>query len=79
MRQWKKDSSIWVNDPLGSVYSKCPKKLVEPEEVRRIMWQALNGLKFLHENNIVHRDVKPHNILVNRLRHVKLSDMGLSK
>lgn len=43
------------------------------------MWQALNGLKFLHDNNIVHRDIKPHNILINRLMNVKLSDMGLSK
>jgi serine/threonine protein kinase len=27
----------------------------------------------------VHRDIKPHNILINRLLKIKLSDMGLSK
>ena len=33
----------------------------------------------MHENNIVHRDIKPHNILINSLLKIKLSDMGLSK
>ena len=47
--------------------------------MRNIMKQILEGVKFLHENNIVHRDIKPHNILMNRLLKIKLSDMGLSK
>ena len=33
----------------------------------------------MHAKNIVHRDIKPHNILINELFTVKLSDMGLSK
>jgi serine/threonine protein kinase len=43
------------------------------------MQQSLQGVKFLHDNGIVHRDIKPHNLLINKLKHVKLSDMGLSK
>ena len=38
------------------------------------------GLDFLHQNNIVHRDVKPENFLVTRdLMHVKIVDFGLSQ
>lgn len=61
------------------MYKDSPKSLTDLDQIRKIMWQALNGLKFLHENNIVHRDIKPHNILINKLKDVKLSDMGLSK
>ena len=43
------------------------------------MLEILEATKFLHENHIVHRDIKPHNILINRLLQVKLSDMGLAK
>ncbi len=38
------------------------------------------GLDFLHQNNIVHRDVKPENFLFSRdLKQVKIVDFGLSK
>lgn len=53
--------------------------LGSPKFIRNLILQILEGVRFLHENNIVHRDIKPNNILVNRLMQVKLSDMGLSK
>lgn len=53
--------------------------LSSPKFMRVIISQILEGVRFLHENNIVHRDIKPTNILINRLMKIKLSDMGLSK
>jgi len=40
--------------------------------------QIAEALDHAHENNIVHRDVKPHNILITRLGRAKLTDFGIA-
>ncbi|CDW79003.1 serine threonine-protein kinase endoribonuclease ire2 [Stylonychia lemnae] len=73
------DQQEWKVLPLANIYQQNPDELKEPYTMIQIMLQSLKGLLFLHDNNIVHRDIKPHNILINKLKIVKLSDMGLSK
>ncbi|OCT70152.1 hypothetical protein XELAEV_18037073mg, partial [Xenopus laevis] len=41
--------------------------------------ELICGLQFLHSKGIIHRDIKPHNILLDQEGHTKISDFGLAK
>jgi serine/threonine protein kinase len=45
----------------------------------RWLEQALQGLLYAHDHSVVHRDLKPHNLLLTAGRDVKISDFGLVK
>ena len=47
--------------------------------VKRVMWQVLKGVEFCHSHNIIHRDVKPENILVSKKGVVKICDFGFAR
>eukprot|EP00731_Ephydatia_muelleri_P029666 Em0021g189a len=47
--------------------------------VKKVMWQVLKGVEFCHSHNIIHRDVKPENILVSKKGVVKICDFGFAR
>ena len=47
--------------------------------VKWIIYQIAEGLKFLHDNNIIHNDIKPSNILINNKGEIKLCDFGSAR
>lgn len=49
------------------------------ELLRRLSSQVAEGLAFLHNSKIMHRDVKTSNVLLTADLHAKLSDFGVSK
>jgi eukaryotic-like serine/threonine-protein kinase len=50
-----------------------------PGEAVDILAQSCRGLDYAHRNGVVHRDVKPGNLLRSRDRMVKLADFGIAK
>jgi len=50
-----------------------------PAEAARIMGELLDGLDFAHERGVIHRDVKPANVMMDSKRRVKLADFGVAR
>ncbi len=46
---------------------------------RYFMFQLLKGVRFLHENRIIRRDLKPGNLLVTKSCQLKITDFGLAR
>ncbi|KAK3248743.1 hypothetical protein CYMTET_41801 [Cymbomonas tetramitiformis] len=46
---------------------------------RRTVYELLQGIAYLHENGVVHGDIKPENILMTSEHHVKIADFGVSQ
>lgn len=48
-----------------------------PEQIQNIFAQVISGISFLHQNCIVHQDIKPSNILIKSNGRVLISDFGI--
>lgn len=55
------------------------KKQLPLEEVLEISIQVCKALEHAHQKKIIHRDIKPHNILVDTKGNIKVTDFGIAK
>ncbi|XP_030254906.1 serine/threonine-protein kinase 17A [Sparus aurata] len=70
----------------GEIFNQCVSdredEAFSEGDVKRLMRQILEGVSFLHQNNVVHLDLKPQNILLTScspLGDIKIVDFGLSR
>ena len=54
-------------------------RTVDMNDVKIFLFQVLRGLAYCHSQNILHRDLKPQNLLLNHKGELKLADFGLAR
>ncbi|XP_033342853.2 cyclin-dependent kinase 5 [Megalopta genalis] len=52
---------------------------IDLDVVKSFLYQLLRGLAFCHSRNVLHRDLKPQNLLINKNGELKLADFGLAR
>ncbi|XP_050212500.1 mitogen-activated protein kinase kinase kinase 1-like isoform X2 [Mercurialis annua] len=78
----KDDSKLYIFLQLvtkGSLMNLYQRYHLRDSQVSAYTRQILHGLKYLHDKNVLHRDIKCANILVDASGSVKLADFGLAK
>ncbi|KAL6635196.1 hypothetical protein ACP70R_027867 [Stipagrostis hirtigluma subsp. patula] len=78
----KEDGKLYIFLELvtqGSLAALYQKYHLQDSQVSAYTRQILNGLNYLHQRNVLHRDIKCANILVDASGLVKLADFGLAK
>lgn len=52
--------------------------LINTDHIKYLSFEIIKGVEFLHQKGVIHRDLKPLNILVNDNWEIKISDFGQS-
>lgn len=78
------DSSLYMvfeylNMDLKKLLDKGAPNAFSSKLVKSYMHQMLDAISFCHMHRILHRDLKPQNLLIDRLGHIKLADFGLAR
>ncbi|HEY2249878.1 MAG TPA: serine/threonine-protein kinase [Planctomycetaceae bacterium] len=63
----------------GDLSKIAGRKQMPLESLKTTLAHCLRALKFLHSHGIVHGDVKPSNMMIDRRKRVKLGDFGLAR
>ena len=62
---------------LGNLLSEIG--IFDEDSAKFYISQMVLALGYLHDHGVIHRDMKPDNILINGDGHIKLTDFGLSE
>ncbi|RKP13259.1 protein serine/threonine kinase [Piptocephalis cylindrospora] len=68
----------YLDSDLKKFLDSCSGDL-DASTVKSFMYQLLKGIAFCHENRVLHRDLKPQNLLINKRGELKLADFGLAR
>ncbi|VDO69398.1 unnamed protein product, partial [Onchocerca flexuosa] len=68
----------YVDRDLKQYLDEC-QDVISMKNVRLFLVQLLRGLNYCHQRRVLHRDLKPQNLLINEKGELKLADFGLAR
>jgi len=68
----------YLDQDLKKYLDVCEKGLTS-DILKSFLYQLLRGVAFCHQHRVLHRDLKPQNLLINREGDLKLADFGLAR
>ncbi|KAL7028019.1 hypothetical protein ACKWTF_005693 [Chironomus riparius] len=72
----KHERTIVISEYYGSSLNETSNKNIQYENILKIFYQCMTGLSFIHNNDIVHHNLEPSNVLIDEWHNVKLFNYG---
>lgn len=57
----------------------CGSEGMKSDVIKSFSFQLLKGIAYCHSHRVLHRDLKPQNLLIDKFGHLKLADFGLAR
>jgi len=69
----------FLDQDLKRFMDACGENGIQAETTKSFLYQLLRGIAYCHEHRVLHRDLKPQNLLINMTGELKLADFGLAR
>lgn len=65
-----------MNQDLKKLMDHTPSDGLHRKLIKSYLWQLLQGIGYCHVNRVIHRDMKPQNLLIDKGGFLKIADFG---